>query len=97
MLGSRTASIAQVSAYQHGKHFRSLTSQGSSRGGETWRKIGDSPLSEAPPFRTLHERYPVEDLAESFAEGIRTGHPSMPEWRLDAAEINDLIAYLKTL
>ena len=60
-------------------------------------KIGDSPLSEAPPFRTLHERYPVEDLAESFAEGIRTGHPSMPEWRLDAAEINDLIAYLKTL
>jgi cytochrome c len=59
--------------------------------------IGDSPLSEAPPFRTLHLRYPVEDLAESFAEGIRTGHPSMPEWRLDAAEINDLIAYLKTL
>lgn len=60
-------------------------------------KIGDSPLSEAPPFRTLHERYPVEDLAESFAEGIRTGHPSMPEWRLDGAQIDDLIAYLKTL
>ncbi len=60
-------------------------------------KIGNSPLSEAPPFRTLHERYPVEDLAESFAEGIRTGHPSMPEWRLDGAQIDDLIAYLKTL
>ncbi len=60
-------------------------------------KVGNSPLSEAPPFRTLHERYPVEDLAESFAEGIRTGHPSMPEWRLDGAQIDDLIAYLKTL
>ncbi len=60
-------------------------------------KIGDSPLAEAPPFRTLHERYNVEDLAESFAEGIRTGHQSMPEWRLDPAEINDLIAYLKSL
>jgi cytochrome c len=36
---------------------------------------GESPLPKAPPFRTLHERYPVEDLMESFAEGIRTGHP----------------------
>jgi mono/diheme cytochrome c family protein len=26
-----------------------------------------------------------------------TGHPSMPEFRLDAAQINDVIAYLKTL
>ncbi|MFZ2081725.1 MAG: cytochrome c, partial [Xanthobacteraceae bacterium] len=32
-------------------------------------KIGDSPLPIAPPFRTLHERYPVEDLQEPLAEG----------------------------
>jgi mono/diheme cytochrome c family protein len=25
-------------------------------------KVGDSPLPIAPPFRMLHERYPVEDL-----------------------------------
>src|SRR5262245_57811964 len=48
---------------------------------------GSSPLSAAPPFRTLHTRYPVEDLTESFAEGIKTGHPSMPEWRLDPGQI----------
>ena len=60
-------------------------------------KIGDSPMREAPPFRTLHERYPVEDLSESFAEGISTGHPSMPEWRFDPGQIGDLIAYLRTL
>jgi mono/diheme cytochrome c family protein len=59
--------------------------------------VGESPLSEAPPFRTLHERYPVEDLAEALAEGITTGHPSMPEFQLDAAQINDLIAYLKSI
>ena len=53
---------------------------------------GESPLKEAPPFRTLHLRYPVEDLAESFAEGIVTGHPTMPQFRLDPAEIDDLIA-----
>jgi cytochrome c len=60
-------------------------------------RVGESPLRVAPPFRTLHTRYPVEDPAESFAEGIVTGHPTMPEFRLDPGQINELIAYLKTL
>jgi cytochrome c len=59
--------------------------------------VGESPLSEAPPFRTLHERYPIENLAEAFAEGIVTGHPSMPEFRLDPAQINDVLAYLQSV
>jgi cytochrome c len=58
---------------------------------------GASPLKIAPPFRVLHERYPVETLAEALAEGIQTGHPAMPEFRLDSAAISDLIAYLKSL
>lgn len=58
---------------------------------------GASPLKEAPPFRTLHESYPVTDLAEALAEGISTGHPSMPEFRFDPDEADNLIAYLKTL
>ena len=57
----------------------------------------ESSLRIAPPFRTLHTRYPVENLAEAFAEGIVTGHPTMPQFRLDAAQIGDLLAYLKTL
>jgi cytochrome c len=60
-------------------------------------RVGESPLPIAPPFRTLHTYYPVENLAEAFAEGITTGHPTMPEFRLDPAQINDVIAYLKTL
>jgi hypothetical protein len=36
-------------------------------------------------------------LEEALAEGITTGHPTMPEFRLDRAQINDLIAYLKML
>ena len=35
---------------------------------------------KAPPFRALHERYPVENLSEALAEGIRTGHPEMPQF-----------------
>jgi len=58
---------------------------------------GPSPLSVAPPFRDLHKRYPVEELEESFAEGIRTGHPSMPEFHLEPNQIVDFIAFLKTL
>lgn len=59
--------------------------------------VGPSPLSVAPPFRDLHKRYPVESLEESLAEGIRTGHPSMPEFRLEPDQIGDLIAFLKSL
>ena len=56
-----------------------------------------SPLPVAPPFRTLHERYPVADLAEALAEGIVTGHPSMPQFKLDPGQIDDVVSYLKTL
>lgn len=58
---------------------------------------GESPLQIAPPFRDLHQRYNVEDLAESFAEGIMVGHPTMPVFRFDPDQIQNLIAYLKTL
>ncbi len=58
---------------------------------------GLSPLPAAPPFRELHQRYPVEDLAEALAEGITTGHPAMPEFVFQPAQIEDVIAYLKTL
>ena len=57
---------------------------------------GESPLAKAPPFRTLHRRYSVENLAEAFAEGIKVAHP-MPEFRLEPAQIDDLMAYLKSL
>jgi cytochrome c len=60
-------------------------------------KITSSPLPIAPPFRELHLRYPVESLAEALAEGIVTGHPTMPEFRLDPGQIGDVLAYLKSL
>ena len=60
-------------------------------------KVGDSPLPIAPPLRTLHERYPVDDLQEPLAEGIITGHPTMPEFRFDPGQVGDIIAYLKSL
>ena len=60
-------------------------------------RVTPSPLAIAPPFRTLHKKYPVENLEEAMAEGISTGHPTMPEFRFDTDQISDFIAFLKTL
>jgi cytochrome c553 len=60
-------------------------------------KVSPSPLKIAPPFRTLHERYPIEKLQKSLAEGIVTDHPTMAQFSFDADQIGDFIAFLKTL
>jgi mono/diheme cytochrome c family protein len=60
-------------------------------------KVTPSSLSLAPPFRTLHLRYPVESLAEALAEGMVTGHSNMPEFRLDPGQVGDFISFLETL
>lgn len=60
-------------------------------------KVSESPLRIAVPFRMLHDRYPVENLEEPLAEGIITGHPTMPEYRFDPGQVGDIIAYLKSL
>lgn len=56
-----------------------------------------SRLSTAPPFRTLHGRYPVETLGDALSEGLSIGHPRMPEFRLDPAEVRDFTSFLKSL
>jgi mono/diheme cytochrome c family protein len=60
-------------------------------------RYSESPLKIAPPFRTLHLRYPVETLEEALGEGIVTGHPTMPEFRFEPDQVGDFIAFLKTL
>jgi cytochrome c len=60
-------------------------------------RVTASPLAIAPPFRSLHKKYPVENLEEALAEGISTGHPTMPEFRFDPGQVTDFIAFLKSL
>ena len=57
----------------------------------------ESRMRQAPAFRSLHRRYPVEHLAEALAEGIEVGHEAMPEIVLEPQEIDRLIIYLKSL
>ena len=60
-------------------------------------RTGASPHPEAPPFRTLSRKYPIEGLAEALAEGISVGHPDMPEFVFDPDEIGAILAYLKSI
>lgn len=52
---------------------------------------------EAPPFRDLHLRYPLEALEEAFAEGISTGHPDMPQFVATPEQIAAIIDYIAGL
>ncbi|GJE04474.1 hypothetical protein GMJLKIPL_6438 [Methylobacterium isbiliense] len=52
-------------------------------------------MREAPPFRVLAGRFPVDDLADVLVEGVERRHPAMPEFRLDPGDATDLTAYLK--
>jgi len=88
-----TPALAASPAEQRGKTF-ALTNCARCHSID---RVTESPLKIAPPFRTLHKRYPVETLAEALAEGIVTGHPTMPEFRLEPDQINDLLSYLKSL
>jgi cytochrome c len=60
-------------------------------------KASESPLAIAPPFRTFHQKFPIESLRRRLAEGIMTTHPTMPQFRLEADQISDVLAYIQTL
>jgi mono/diheme cytochrome c family protein len=60
-------------------------------------KVSESPVAIAPPFRTFHQKFPIESLRRRLAEGIMTTHPTMPQFRLDADQISDVLAYIQTL
>jgi len=57
----------------------------------------ESPLKIAPPFRDLHRKYPIETLRRPLSEGIIANHPTMPQFRLEADQVNDVIAFMQSL
>lgn len=56
-----------------------------------------SPHKDAPPFRTFASKWPLENLEESLAEGIVTGHPDMPAFVFEPKDIDALIEHLHSL
>jgi len=60
-------------------------------------RAGASPNPEAPVFRQLSERYPVQDLEEALAEGINVGHPAMPQFAFPPEDVDAIVAYLQSI
>jgi cytochrome c len=60
---------------------------------------GESPNPKSPPFRTLSKRFKIDNLEEALAEGISVGHKGqdMPEFQFDPPQIEDFLAYLKSV
>lgn len=56
-----------------------------------------SPLKDAPPLRDFAVRYPLENLEEGLAEGMVTAHPGMPAFAFEPEQVQDIIAYLRSV
>ncbi|MEQ1784308.1 MAG: cytochrome c [Hyphomonadaceae bacterium] len=61
------------------------------------RADGQSRNKQAPPLRTLAERYPVTGLEQAFAQGIMVGHPGMPDFHFNQSQIKSILAYLNSI
>ncbi len=60
-------------------------------------RTGNSPHAQAPAFRSLATRYPIDSLEEALGEGMMSGHPDMPEFTFDAEQVGAIIDYLKSI
>jgi cytochrome c len=58
---------------------------------------GTSPHVEAPAFRTLASKYPIDSLQEALAEGIVSGHPDMPIFVFSPQDVDAIILYLQSI
>lgn len=91
--GALAPATAQEADIAHGKALVETNCARCHGVGET----DISPHEDAPEFRTLSKRYPVDALEEAFAEGIVTGHPDMPEFKATPKQILDIIAYMASI
>ena len=90
LAGASTASAADMGDIEQGRILAErICSRCHAVGAE-----GDSIHADAPPFRELHQRYPVNDLEEALGEGIVTGHPDMPEISFGPDDAAALIDYM---
>ena len=60
-------------------------------------RSGGSPLSQAPPFRDLHQRFPVADVIGAIGQGATASHPEMPHFHLDDDDSLALAAYVLSI
>lgn len=58
---------------------------------------GESPLTDAPPFRIIAGNYDREELVDGFMEGLAVRHPLMPDWDVTEPQAEALTAFVMSL
>lgn len=59
--------------------------------------IGKSTHAEAPPFRELLERYPIDALEEGFVDEIYSMHPDMPVFKVTSEQLRAILYYIASI
>ncbi len=60
-------------------------------------RTGASSQHQAPPFRTLGQGYPIDNLAEALAEGFSTIHPDLPGFVFEIHDVAAILVYLRSI
>jgi cytochrome c len=58
---------------------------------------GESPLTDAPPFREIAGNYDEMELVDGFMEGLAVRHPLMPDWDVTEPQAAELAAFVMSL
>jgi tetratricopeptide (TPR) repeat protein len=58
---------------------------------------GASPKEKAPPFRAIHNRYPILTLRDPVSRGIAYPHREMPKFTFSGEQIDTIIAFINSL
>jgi cytochrome c len=60
-------------------------------------KVGASPHRGAPPFRSIGDRYDINELTERMSEQLVSTHPDMPDFKFDREDAKAARAYLYSI
>lgn len=58
---------------------------------------GESPLTDAPPFREIARNYDREELIDGFLDGLAVRHPLMPDWDVTEPQAAALASFVMSL
>jgi mono/diheme cytochrome c family protein len=97
VIGYSCLILAQPAAaetkWEHGKRLVEINCTKCHSVGEN----GESPLTDAPPFREVALNYDIADLVDGFMEGLAVRHPSMPEWQMTEPQAEAIATYILSL
>ena len=59
--------------------------------------VGESPLKEAPPMRTIYTKFDLRELEARLREGIGSAHKDMPQIQFSDEDVYAIASYLYEL